>query len=111
MKLEVHERFAIYQIIVEKMKANDIIGLRELRVARETVSFSPEEATFYEFKIDEKNTTTWNMEKAAQQVKDVPLTRYVTETIRAYLVEKNSKMLLLESQMSLYEKFVETYKP
>lgn len=111
MKLEVHERFAIYQIIVEKMKANDIIGLRELRVARETVSFSPEEAQFYEFVTDDKSTTTWNQDKAAQQVKDVPLTKFVTETIRAYLVEKNKKFLLQENQMSIYEKFVETYKP
>lgn len=113
MKLEVHERIALMNLIPPTTKS-DIIGLRELRVAREVISFTPEEHEFYEIKTIQEGAGfryNWNDVKAEQQIKDCPLSRYIMLYVRDKLVEMNRKKELDEQYISLYTKFVEVYTP
>lgn len=106
MKLEVHERIALLQILPT---SGDYAALKTIRRAKEMISFTPEEVEFYEIKqIGEQ--ATWNSRKASEVIKDIPVDEYTTNLIRNKLVEMDRKKQLTENHLSLYEKFVVIYQ-
>lgn len=112
MRLEVHERLAMLQILP---KEGDYAALKAIRRAREMVSFTPEEMKFYEIVQGTsletgKPVTNWSFAKNQEQIKDVPVDEYITNVIRAKLSEMNLKGKLTEDFFSLYEKFVVMYQ-
>lgn len=111
MKLEVHERLLLLSLLP---KEGDYAALKTIRRARESLSFSPTEQKELEMKnditADGKPQVTWNSTKAAESVKDVPVDEYTTNVIRDALAELNKKKKLEDKHMSVYEKFIITYK-
>jgi hypothetical protein len=111
MKLEVHERIAVMQLLP---KEGGYAALKTIRRAREMISFSPEEILFYEITsgtgADGQAFTNWNPKKAMEQIKEVPVDEFTTNLIRTILSELESKGKLTEQVMSLYEKFVVMYQ-
>ena len=111
MKLEVHERIALLQLLPTE---GGYAGLKSLRRAREMISFTKDEIDFYEINsgtgADGSPFTNWNPTKAMEQVKDVPVDEYVTDIIRNALVGLERKKKLTDQTMSLYEKFVVMYQ-
>jgi hypothetical protein len=111
MKLEVHERIALMQLLPTE---GDYAGLKSIRRAREMISFDKDELDFYEIvpgvNPDGKPSTNWNPTKAMEQVKDVPVDEYITDLIRKTLADLEKKGKLTDQTMSLYEKFVVMYQ-
>ena len=108
MKLEVHERIAIMGLLP---KMEDYQALRTIRRAKEMLSFSPDEMEFYKIRPGEvSGTVVWDVEKARQQIKDVPIDEYTTGLIRKALGEKDAKHQLTEDLISIYDKFVIMYQ-
>lgn len=110
MRLEVHERLALLTLLPGE---GDYAALKTIRRAREMLSFSPEEMTFYEIKsavgADGKPQTNWSSRKAAEAVKDVPVDEYTVNVIREKLAAMNKTRKLTEQYMSVYEKFILDY--
>lgn len=111
MRLELHERLALLNLLPKK---GDYAALKTIRRAREMISFTPEEMAIYELKTipgpDGKPQTQWNAKKAAEVVKDVPVDEYTTNLVRNALAEMDRKGELTEDFMSLYDKFVIIYQ-
>lgn len=111
MKLEVHERIALMQLLPTE---GDYAGLKSIRRAREMISFDQKELDFFEIKPgvgpDGTPMTNWNPVKAQEQVKDVPVDEYTTNVVRKILADLEKKHKLTEQTISLYEKFVVTYQ-
>ena len=106
MKLMVHERLALFELLPRK---GNYEALKSIRVARETLSFTPEEIEFFELK-QEGGVTNWNKDKAAQRVLDAPLEEYIVKLFRKKLSEMEQKGELTEQYVSVYEKFVINYR-
>ena len=107
MKLEVHERIALLDLLP---KQSDYIGLLALRKAREIISFTPEESEYYELRIGDDKRWHWDGPKASQRILDAPIEEYIVGLIREKLAELNDKKLLSELYLSLYEKFITNYQ-
>jgi len=111
MKLEVHERIALMQLLPAE---GGYAGLKTIRRAREMISFSPEEILFYEIQsgagADGVPFTNWNPKKAQEQVKEVPVDEYTTNLIRTALANLERTEKLTDQTISLYEKFVVMYQ-
>ena len=106
MKLEVHERLALLELLPSK---GSYAGLKALRKAREIISPNQEEREFFELKHDGRQWS-WNPAKASQRVLDAPIEQFVMETVREALAEMNANGEMTEAYMSLYEKFVIAYR-
>jgi len=111
MKLEVHERISLVGLLP---KEENYEGLKELRIARESFSFTPDEMESFEM-VTNKNdqgvpVTQWNSAKASEQIKDIPVSEYITNKIRKKLAELERKGQLNEQLLSIYEKFVVMYR-
>ena len=52
----------------------------------------------------------WNVAKAAEKIKDVPIDEYITHLFRDALARLSREGKLKEDHISLYEKFVVTYE-
>ena len=111
MKLEVHERIALLQLLPME---GGYAGLKATRRAKEMISFDKEEIDFYEIVSgvgpEGKPFTNWSPTKAMEQIKDVPVDEYITDLIRKKLSELETKGQLNEQTISLYEKFVVMYQ-
>lgn len=110
MKLEVHERLVLPNLLPAK---EDWAALKAIRQAREMFSFTPEELKFYnlrnEKQPDGSTKVVWDVSRNAEQVKDCPITEYITDMIREKLLSMNANHELTEDYFSLYEKFVVMY--
>lgn len=111
MKLEVHERILLLNLLP---KEENYAGVVALRRAKEMLSFTPDEQVYYELKSvpgpDGKPTVSWNAQKATSQVKDVPVDEYTTNVIRNELAKLDKTKKLTDQHISVYEKFVVMYK-
>jgi hypothetical protein len=111
MKLEVHERIALLQLLPAE---GDYAGLKAIRRAKEMLSFNKDEIDFFEIvsgvNQEGQPYTNWNPTKAMEQIKDVPVDEYVTDLIRKTLSNLEAKGKLTEQTISLYEKFVVMYQ-
>lgn len=111
MKLEIHERLALLEILPRQ---GDYAGLMALRKAREIFSFTQEELDLYELKQTPDGLGNmrwdWNQAKASQRVLDAPIEQFVMETIRKKLNEMDEAHTLTEMYISLFEKFIINYR-
>ena len=111
MKLEVHERIALLQLLPAE---GTYAGLKAIRRAKEMLSFQQEEIEFQEISSgvgpDCNSFTNWNPTKAMEQIKDVPVDEYITDLIRKSLAELEAEGKLNDQTLSLYEKFVVMYQ-
>ncbi len=111
MKLEVHERLAILQILPT---TGDYASLKTLRRAREMLSFTAKEVKFYKITSgigpDGEPQTLWDPQKAKEQVKDIPVDEFTTNLVKKSLAELEGKQALNEQTISLYEKFIVAYQ-
>ncbi|MHA2086149.1 MAG: hypothetical protein ACXAB9_12645 [Candidatus Thorarchaeota archaeon] len=111
MKLEVHERIALLQLLPTE---GTYAGIKAIRRAREMISFQKDEIDFYKIESgvrpDGSSFTNWDPAKAMEQIKDVPVDEYVTDVIRKSLAELEVEGKLNDQTLSLYEKFVVMYQ-
>lgn len=107
MKLEIHERLALLEILP---KQGDYAGLQALRKAREIISFTQDEMEFYKMKVGDDKAWHWDEVRATNRVLDAPIEQYIVETIRKLLSEMDRKHAMTDMYMSLYEKFVVSYR-
>lgn len=108
MKLDIHERFALLELLP---KQGDYAGLKAIRKAREIIGFSQEEIEFYQLKRNKDNGQwAWDTVRASQRVLDAPLEEYVIDTVRILLRKMDEGKMMTELYMSLYEKFIINYR-
>ena len=111
MKLEVHERLSLLEIL--NVEEEHYAALRTLRRAREMLSFDGDELKLLEFKQvqapDGSVQFGWNQEAAESLVKDVPVDEWTTHYIRAKLISDEEQGKLKSRHLSLFEKFVSDY--
>jgi hypothetical protein len=102
MELSVWERFKLLQILPEK---GDFITLKIVRKLREDLSFSEEEQAVFQFKQDGERMM-WNPE--ADQFKELQFGPKATSIIIEALKAVDKRKMLDNSQLILFEKFVDT---
>ncbi len=107
MLLEVQERLALMELLPRE---GDYASIRELRRAREMISFTPEENKALDFKDKGGGILVWNIEKGAKMVRDLPVSSWTTSTVQQVLINLSNEKTLTEMQLSLYEKFVVNYE-
>jgi len=105
MKLLITERLLLLEYLP---KTGDFAALKEMRRARETLSFTGDELSTYEIATAAEGLVTWKNEGNSYE-KDVPLTAWVTDKIQELLRDKNAKSELEERDYSLYDKFIVAY--
>jgi len=105
LKLEVHERLALLNLLPTK---SGYAGLKSIRKAKEIISFTPEEVEYYEL-VHDSGQTKWSSSKAVQRVLDAPMEEYIVDLVRQKLSEMERKQELTEQYISIYEKFVLAY--
>ena len=111
MILEVHERAHLMPLFPGKGKYE---ALKEIRIAKEMISFTPEEVKGLNMRVEKQATgapqTVWDPNIAPKFAKECPMSEYITSMFRKILSEMEKKGELTESHMSLFEKFVVMYK-
>ena len=107
MKLAVHERIGILNLLPQSA---NYVGLQALRKAREIISFNAEEKEFYKIVEGENGSVKWDGEAASQMVADLPIEQYIVEIIREKLAKMNEEEKLTNNYLSLYEKFIINYR-
>lgn len=105
MKLLIKERFLLLEYLP---KTGDFAALKEMRRAREALSFTGDELAKFEITNSADGLVTWINEGNSYD-KDIPLTAWVTTKIQELLRDKNVKHVLEERDYSLYEKFIVAY--
>jgi len=108
MKLGVHERFSILNLLPTKA---GYAGLKAIRKAREIVQFTPDEQKLYGMKQVDGGKWEWNTDAAQKNVLDAPLEEYIVSILRTKLQEMERGGDMTEQYMSLYEKLVIAYSP
>ena len=106
MKLEIHERLALLELLP---KTGDYVALKTIRRAREMIGITPEEQDklkFREIEVQGQAQVTWDREVAGELIVDVPIDEWTTNKIRAILVELNDQEEIADKTFTLYEKFV-----
>lgn len=86
--------------------AGTYAALKEIRVARETISFSADEIKEYEIKELPNGDITFNLQKATTYLADIPMTEWLSNTIQNALIKIEAQGELKFQHLTLYEKFV-----
>jgi hypothetical protein len=107
MLLEVQERLALLELIP---KEADYAAIKTLRRAREMLSFSPDEQKTLEFENKEGGLLIWNVKKAAELVRDIPVDEWTTNKFRDILINLSNDNKLADMHFTLYEKFVVNFE-
>lgn len=106
MKLEIHERLALLELLP---KTGNFVALKTIRRAREMIGITPKEQdklAFREIEVQGQAQITWKNEVAEDMTVDVPIDEWTTEKIREILVELNKQEEIADKTFTLYEKFV-----
>lgn len=110
MKLEIHERLALLELLPLE---SDYAGWKEIRVAKEVLELTPEEKEFIEYRLvtlsNGAQQIHWNEIKSMDAVRDIPLSEYIISTLREILANLSKKKKLTEKTLSVYEKIVVMY--
>jgi len=88
-------------------KEGNAVTLRVLRQFKMKLSFSEEELKNWEIVIEGANIK-WNQEKAKE--KDIEIGTVMLRLIEDNLKKLNDEKKLIESQLDLYDKFIEEVK-
>ena len=100
MKLTVKERITVANILPEK---GDITALKQVRVLRETLSFTDKENKDFEITV-EGGMIKWNAEKA--KLVDIPISEMMITVIARKLRDLNKAKNLRDDMISIWDKFV-----
>jgi hypothetical protein len=104
MKLALMERLVALELLP---KEDDWAGMKEIRKAREVLSFTDDELKKFEVS-QEGGYVKWNQEGQAY-VSDLPLSEWATTKIQMALRQKNAEKKLTERDMPIYQKFIVDY--
>ena len=108
VQLTVQERLGAAALLPAKANFANMKLIRELR---EALSLSSEEMDGIEFKEaaqgDGRTQLTWNEEKAAEVVADIPFDPKMYVVVMEALQKLDESEELEQTQVSLYEKFVQ----
>ena len=89
-------------------------ALKTWRRQREMLAIQPDEKEILNFQTitnpDGTVRSTWDIAKANQVVKEIPIDEFCTNFYRKKLAELEDKDKLNEQTMSLFEKFVIAFK-
>ena len=107
MKLTVHERFAILNMLPDEDK---FAGMKAILKAKGVLNFSPEDVALYKMKSDVNGNWTWDLDLAQKHVLDAPLEEYVVSIIRQQLEKMDKVGKIKKQHMSLYEKIILAYR-
>jgi len=105
MKLTIVERLLVLNSYLPKK--GDFAALKEIRQAREALSFTGEEIEEHQIASVDGNVS-WPNESNDYE-KDIPLTAWVTGQIQDNLRDKNKDNELEENEFTIYEKFIVAY--
>jgi nicotinic acid mononucleotide adenylyltransferase len=104
MKLGLMERLLAMELLP---KESDWAGVKEIRKAKEILSFTAEEME--KFQVQQENGLVgWNAEGSAY-VKDLPITEWATTQIQEALRKKNHDKKLTERDVNIYKIFITDY--
>lgn len=108
MKLMVHERFALLNMLPEK---STYAGMKSIMRARGALSFTPEDIELYKMSRDtETGRWDWDADAAEKHVLDIPVEEYIVQMIRQKLEKMDKDGNITQTHMSLYEKFILDYR-
>lgn len=100
MILTIMDRLQLLQLLPEK---GDLLTLRIIREAKESLSFSDEDHKEIGFTTKEDGNVVWELEKDPN--KDIELSQHAFDMIKDELKRLNDTKELTLSQLEIYEKF------
>ena len=103
MKLNISERGTLYNLLP---KEGDFYTLKEIRRAKELLSFTAEENAMFLTKTEDGKPA---LKQDLTYEADIPCSEFLTEFVRDLLQKKSQKHNLLDEEYTLYEKFVVQY--
>ena len=106
MILEVHERIRLLDLLPQQGKYAE---LKDLRKHREMLGFTEDELNRLNFH-NEGGALAWDTKAGQEVVKDIPISEFVTSTIRNTLAKMEAAGELTDDVFSLYEKFIVAYR-
>lgn len=106
MNLNIQERLGLLELLP---KEGGYAALKEVRKAKETFALTPQEIK--DIKYTEKpapagNSITINWDTDKEIEKDLPISEYITGSIKDALVKLEKNGSMREQFFTLYEKFV-----
>jgi hypothetical protein len=104
MKLSLAERLLVKELLP---KEDDWAGVKEIRKAREILSFTPEEMEKYGI-VQEGQMIKWSVDGNSYE-SDLPMSEWITTQIQEVLRKKNKEKKLSERDISVYQKFIVDY--
>jgi len=107
MKLTVHERLTLLQILPDQ---SSYAGIREITRLNMLLGLTDEEAKQIEVKRLDDGRIAWNQEKALGLIVDIPMGEWITEVIRGILRDLDREQMLKLEFASLFEKFIFDYE-
>ena len=106
MILEVHERLKLLDLLPQE---GHYAELKDMRKHREMFSFTEDELKRLQFR-NEGGALAWDNKGGQEVVKDIPISEFVTSTLRNTLARMEMEGKLTDETFSLYEKFVVAYQ-
>lgn len=104
MKLSIVERLLLLEMLP---KQGDFAALKELRQAKEVVSFTGAELVEHEI-VNDNGRVSWKVESDEYEI-DIPLSAWITSQIQDQLRKLNDEKKLQDNHFTLYEKFIVSY--
>lgn len=104
MELNVHERMILIPLLP---KEESFAGMGEIYRAKMILQLTEEEAQ----ELLQKDVDPPQLDdvKASAHIKDLPMSEWLTKTIRKILSDKDKAKKLQENELSLFEKFCLDY--
>jgi len=110
VKLNVHERMIIIPLLPEE---ESFAGIGEIYRLKQILQLTPEEAeevTIIETNKDgEPIARRLDNVKGAAHVREIPISEWMTKSIRKILSDKDKAKKLKENEQSIFEKFCLDY--
>jgi hypothetical protein len=107
MKLTVHERLILSQLLPTEGHFADLVAIRTMR---ELLNFTNDENVDLEVRVDAQGHLTLNESKALLHIRDIPCSEWMTAKIQEILITKSRAGNLQSRELTLYEKFVKLYE-
>ena len=104
MKLNIQERLTVFELLPEK---GTFLNLKQVRQARENLSFTPEEHEKYKFTNLKDGRLTWQLvDGKPDEPVEIELTEQACQLVKKSLEDLDKDGKLEDRHFTLYEKFV-----
>jgi hypothetical protein len=100
MELNIPERLYVLELLPKEGTYADV---KEIRRAREIIALNNKDLKAVDFVPESQK---YNLDKANTYIIDLPVSEWMTNTIRGILVKLEHDRKLPEGMVSIYEKFV-----